>query len=79
MLTLANVGISRSFFACICIFTLVKYFISTKCLAELLCPLAQSSYTVNSTKDPMTKIKYEKIPEYHKMVSLEVKSLKTNL
>ena len=37
-----------------------------KYLAKLLFPLAQSNYTINSTKDLMIKIKNKKIPEIMK-------------
>ena len=52
---------------------LVKY------LANLLSPLAQSSYTTNSTKGLMINIKNEKIPENYEMVSFDVKSLFTSV
>ena len=54
-------------------YQLVKY------LAKLLSPLAQSNYTINSTKDLMIKIKNEKIPENYEMVSFDVKSLFTSV
>ena len=51
-----------------------------KYLAKLLSPLAQSNYTINSTKDLMSKIKNEKIiPENYEMVSFDVKSLFTSV
>ena len=50
-----------------------------KYLAKLLSPLAQSNYTINSTKDLMIKIKNEKIPENYEMVSFDVKSLFTSV
>ena len=50
-----------------------------KYLAKLLYPLAQSSYTINSTKDLMIKIKNEKMPENYEMVSFDVKSLFTSV
>ena len=49
-------------------YQLVKY------LPKLLSPLAQSNYTINSTKDLMIKIKNEKIPENYEMISFDVKS-----
>ena len=48
-----------------------------KYLAKLLSPLAQSNYTINSTKDFTMKIKNEKIPENYEMVSFDLKSLAT--
>ena len=48
-----------------------------KYLAKLLFPLAQSNYTINSTKDLMIKIKNKKIPENYEMASFDVKSLFT--
>ena len=50
-----------------------------KYLAKLLSPLAQSNFTINSTKDLMIKIKNEKIPENYEMVSFDVKSLFTSV
>ena len=50
-----------------------------KYLAKLLSPLAQSNYTINSTKDLMIKIKHEKIPENYEMVSFDVKSFFTSV
>ena len=61
--TVSNIGTAS--------FQLAKY------LAKLLSPLAQSNYTINSTKDIMIKIKNEKIPENYEMVSFDVKSLFT--
>ena len=48
-----------------------------KYLAKLLSPLAQSNYTINTTKDLMINIKNEKIPENYKMASFDVKYLFT--
>ena len=39
-----------------------------KYLAKLLSPLAQSNFTINSTKDLMIKIKNENIPENYEIV-----------
>ena len=50
-----------------------------KYLAKLLSPLAQSNYTINSTKDVMIKIKNQKIPENYEMFSFDVKSLFTSV
>ena len=47
--------------------------------ASFLSPLAQSNYTINSTKYLMIKIKNEKIPENYEMVSFDVKSLFTSV
>ena len=47
----------------------------TKYLAELLSPLSQSNYTVNSAKHFIEQIKFDKIPEVYQMMSLDVKSL----
>ena len=46
---ISNIGTKR--------YQLAKY------LAKLLSPVAQSNYTINSTKDFMIKIKNEKISE----------------
>ena len=48
-------------------------------LAKLLSPLAQSNYTINSTKDLMIKIKNEKTPENYEMVSFDITSLFTSV
>ena len=50
-----------------------------KYLTKLLSPLAQSNYTIYSTKDLIIKIKNEKIPEIYEMVSFDVKSLFTSV
>ena len=50
-----------------------------KYLAKRLSPLAQSNYTINSTKDLMIKIKNEKVQENYEMVSFDVKSLFTSV
>ena len=43
-----------------------------KYLAKLLSPLAQSNFTINSTKDLMIKIKNENIPENYEIVSFDL-------
>ena len=52
---------------------------AVKYLAKLLSSLAQSNYTINSTKDLMIKIKHEKTPENYEMVSFDVKSFFTSV
>ena len=51
----------------------------SKYLAKLLHPLSVSSYTINSTKDFVNKIKDEEIPDGYKLVSFDVTSLFTNV
>ena len=46
-----------------------------KYLAKLISTLGQSNYTINSAKDLMIKIKTERIPEKHEMVSFNLKFL----
>ena len=53
---ISNIGTKR--------YQLAKY------LAKLLSPVAQSNYTINSTKDFMIKIKNEKISENMKWAHL---------
>ena len=50
-----------------------------KYLAQLLSPLTRSRYTVNTTKDPIVKIKNEKVPQNCNLVSFDVKSLFTSI
>ena len=49
-----------------------------KYLAKLLSPLANSEYTVTSTRDFIEKIKNVKVPHGHQLISFDVKSLFTN-
>ena len=42
-------------------------------------PLANSEYTITSTKDFIEKIKNVKIPDGHQLISFNVKSLFTNV
>ena len=42
-------------------------------------PLANSEYTVTSTKDFIEKIKNLKVPDGHQLISFDVKSLFTNV
>ena len=51
----------------------------SKYLAKLLHPLSVSSYTISSTQDFVNKIKDEKVPDGHKLVSFDVTSLFTNV
>ena len=48
-------------------------------LCKLLSPLAKSKYTVESTREFVTKVKKMKIPEGYKMISFDVVSLFTNV
>ena len=50
-----------------------------KYLAKLLSPLANSEYTVTSTKDFIEKIKNVKVPDGHQLILFDVKSLFTNV
>ena len=50
-----------------------------KFLSKLLSPLCQSDHKIRSTKDFIQNIKRENIPTGYKMVSLDVKSLFTNV
>ena len=50
-----------------------------KYLTQLLSPLTRSRYTVNTTKDPIVKIKNEKVPQNCNLVSFDVKSLFTSI
>ena len=49
-----------------------------KHLAKLLLPLSKNQCTINSTKSFMSFIKHRKVPDGHKMVSLDFVSLFTN-
>ena len=46
---------------------------------KLLSPLSKSKYIIDSTKHFMEKIKQETVPGGYKMVSLDIKSLSTNV
>ena len=46
---------------------------------KLLAPLRESQYSIKSTKDFMSKIKSEKVPNGYQIVSFDVKSLFTNV
>ena len=48
-------------------------------MAQLLSPLTQSRYTVNSTKDLIVKIKNEEVAQSCNMISFNVKSLFTSV
>ena len=48
-------------------------------LAKLLSPLADSEYTVTSTKDFIKKIKNVKVLDGHQLISIDVKSLFTHV
>ena len=50
-----------------------------KYLEKLLSPLANSEYTVTSTKDFIEEIKNVKVPDGHQLISFDVKSLFTNV
>ena len=50
-----------------------------KHLAKLLLPLSKNQYTINSIKNFMSFIKYQKVPDGQKMVSFNVVSLFTNV
>ena len=50
-----------------------------KYLAKHLSPLANSEYTVTSTKDFIEKIKNVKVPNGHQLISFDVKSLFNNV
>ena len=51
----------------------------TKHLPEILSPLRESEYTIISTRHFMEIIKHKKVPEGFQMVSVDVKSLSTNV
>ena len=51
----------------------------SKCLAPLLSSLSGSEYTVNNSKSFVQKVKLDKIPSNYKIVSVDVKSLFTNV
>ena len=46
---------------------------------QLLTPLRESQYSIKSTKDFISKIKNEKVPDGYQMVSFDVKSLFANV
>ena len=48
-------------------------------LAKVLSPLSQSDYTVSSSKEFTEIIKLKSIPDNHRLVSFDVKSLFTNV
>ena len=52
---------------------------TAKYLAKLLAPLSESKYTVKSTTDFIDKLKNERVPRNHTLVSFDVKSLFTNV
>jgi hypothetical protein len=52
---------------------------TAKYLSKLLSPLAKSKYTIENTKDFVTRIKKMKVPEGYKMISFDVVSLFTNV
>ena len=47
--------------------------------AELLAPLGKSKHTVSNTKDFITRLKTERIPNRYKIILFDVKSLFTNV
>ena len=51
----------------------------SKYLANLLAPLAKGEYTIESTKDFISKLKDKTVTSDYKMVSFDVKSLFTNV
>ena len=51
----------------------------SKYLAKLLAPLRESQYSIKTTKDFMSIMKNEKVPNGYQMVSFDVKSLFTNV
>ncbi len=51
----------------------------SKYLAKLLQPLTKNEYTIDSTKDFVRKIRGERIPMDHELVSFDVVSLFTNV
>ena len=52
---------------------------TAKYLSKLLSPLSKSQYTVDSTKDFMSRIKNVKVPYGYKMISFDVVNLFTNV
>ena len=48
-------------------------------MCKVLSPIRKSEYTIKNTKDFSVQLKKEKIPKDHQMVSLDVKSLFTNV
>ena len=52
---------------------------TSRYLCKLLAPLGQSTYTVNSTQEFISKIKNKKVPPGYQMFSFDVKSLFTNV
>ena len=52
---------------------------TAKYLSKLLSPLAKSKYTIENTKDFVTRIRKMKVPEGYKMISFDVVSLFTNV
>ena len=52
---------------------------TAKYLSKLLSPLAKSKYTIENTRDFVTRIRNMKIPEGYKMISFDVVSLFTNV
>ena len=48
-------------------------------LAELLAPLGKFKHTVSNTKDFITRLRTERIPNKYKMILFDVKSLFTNV
>ena len=51
----------------------------SKHLAEILKPLTKSEYSIDSTKDSVTKIRNENVPEGYELVSFDVVSLFTKV
>ena len=51
----------------------------TKYLSKLLAPLRESEYIIKSTKDFIGKVKAKEVPNGYQTVSLDVKSLFTNV
>ena len=48
-------------------------------MCKVLSPIRKSEYTIKNTKDFSVQLKKEKIPKDHQVVSLDVKSLFTNV